>query len=96
LTLLKALITSVIAYACPAWIFSTEIQLLKSQCLQNKVLRSIDHFSKRTLFRDFHMAFKIPYVYNCITKLWRQKPEDIQNHENEPTRDIAQGESKQR
>jgi hypothetical protein len=29
------------------------------------------------------MVFKIPYVYDFITKLCRQQAEVIQNHENE-------------
>jgi hypothetical protein len=29
------------------------------------------------------MAFKLPYIYDYITKLCRQQAEVIQNHENE-------------
>jgi hypothetical protein len=29
------------------------------------------------------MAFKLPYVYDYLTKLCRQQAEVIQNHENE-------------
>jgi hypothetical protein len=48
LTLHKALIISVMTYACPAWEFAAECHLLKLQRLQNKVLRTIDNFSKCT------------------------------------------------
>jgi hypothetical protein len=41
LTLHKALIRFVMTYACPAWDFAAETHLLKLQCLQNKVLRTI-------------------------------------------------------
>jgi hypothetical protein len=37
LTLHKALIRSVMTYACPAWEFAAGIHLLKLQCLQNRV-----------------------------------------------------------
>jgi hypothetical protein len=36
------------------------------------------------------MAFKLPYIYDYITKLCRQQAEVIQNHEN--VRNIGQGE----
>jgi hypothetical protein len=38
LTLHRALIRSVMTYACPVWDFAAEIHLLKLQCLQNRVL----------------------------------------------------------
>jgi hypothetical protein len=44
LTVHKALIRSVMTYACPAW----ECHLLKLQRLHNKVLRTIGNFPKRT------------------------------------------------
>jgi hypothetical protein len=42
------------------------------------------------------MAFKIPYVYDYITKLCRQQREVIQNHDNEIVRNIGQGEARHR
>jgi hypothetical protein len=38
------------------------------------------------------MAFKLPYVYDYITKLCRQQAEATQNRENEHVRGIGQGE----
>jgi hypothetical protein len=38
------------------------------------------------------MAFKLPYIYDYITKLCRQQAEVKQNHENENVRNIGQGE----
>jgi hypothetical protein len=35
-----------------------------------------------TPVRDLNVAFKIPYVYDFITKLCRQQAEVIQNHHN--------------
>jgi hypothetical protein len=71
LTLHKALFRSVMTYACTAWGFEADNHLLKLQRLQNKVLRIIGHFPKRTTTRDLHMALKLPYVHDYITKLCR-------------------------
>jgi hypothetical protein len=83
-------------YACPAWEFAAESHLLKLQRLQNKVLRNIGSFPRRTSVRDIHVAFQIPYVYDYITKLRRQEAEVIQNHENGNVRYIGQGEAPHR
>jgi hypothetical protein len=42
------------------------------------------------------MAFKIPYVYDYITKLCRQQAEVIQNHDNKNIHNIGQGEARHR
>jgi hypothetical protein len=42
-------------------------------------------------FSKVHTAFKLPYIYDYITKLCRQQAEVIQNHENEHVRGIGQG-----
>jgi hypothetical protein len=47
-------------------------------------------------FRDLHMAFKLPYIYDYITKLCRQQGEVIQNHENAIIRNIGRGEPRHR
>jgi hypothetical protein len=56
-----------LTYACPAWEFAADI--LKLQRLQNKVLRSIGNFPRRTPLRELHKAFSIPYIYDYMTKL---------------------------
>jgi hypothetical protein len=63
------------------------------QRLQNKVLRTIGHFPRRTPVRELHVAFDIPYVYDFITKWCRQQAEVIQNHLNPNVRNIGQGEA---
>jgi hypothetical protein len=83
-------------YACPAWKFAADNHLLKLQCLQNKVIRTIGNFPRRTRVHDLHMAFKLLYVYDYITKLCRQQAEVIQNHENENVRNIGEGEPRHR
>jgi hypothetical protein len=92
LTLHKALIRSVMTYASPAW----DTYLMKLQRLQNKVLRKIGNYTKRTPVRELHLALHIPYVYNNITQLSRQQAEVIQNHNNENVRNIGQGKANHR
>jgi hypothetical protein len=70
--------------------------LVKLQRLQNKVLRTIGNLPRPTPVRDLHMAFKIPYVYDYITKLCRQQAEAIQTHDNENVRNIGQDEARHR
>jgi hypothetical protein len=54
--------------ACPEWEFAAETHLLKLRRVQNRVVRTIGNFPRHTLVRDMHVAFQIPYVYDCITK----------------------------
>jgi hypothetical protein len=83
-------------YACPTWEFAADTHLMKLQRLQNRVLRTIGNSDWRTPVRDLHLAFKIPYVYDYITKLCRRPAEVILNHENPNVRAIGQGEHKHR
>jgi hypothetical protein len=69
LTFHKALIRSVMTYACPAWEFEADTHLLKLQPLQNKVLQTTGNFPRHTLVFELHKAFNIPYIYDYITKL---------------------------
>jgi hypothetical protein len=78
-------------YACLAWESAADTHLMILQRLQNKVLRTIGKLPRRTLIRELHMAFKIPYIYENITKLCRQRAEVIQNHYIENVRNIGQG-----
>jgi hypothetical protein len=80
-------------YACPDREYAAECHLLKLQRLQNKVLRAIGNFPRRTSVRDMHVAFQIPYVYDYLTKSCRQQAEVIQNHKIENVRYIGQGEA---
>jgi hypothetical protein len=80
-------------YASPAWEFAADTHLMKLQRLQNQILHTIGNLPRRTPVRDLHMAFKIPYVYDYVTKLCRQV---IQNHDNENVRNIEQGEPRHR
>jgi hypothetical protein len=61
--------------------------LLKLQHLQDKVLRTIGNFPRRTQVRELHKAFNIPYIYIYIRKLCRQQAE---NHGNANVRNIGQ------
>jgi hypothetical protein len=54
------------------------------------------NFARRPLVRNLHMAFKLPYIYDYITKLSRQQAEVIQNHENANVRNIGPGDPRHR
>jgi hypothetical protein len=54
------------------------------------------HLKFCTLVRNLHTAFNLLYVYDYITKLYRQQTEAIQNHENEHVHTIGQGEARHR
>jgi hypothetical protein len=62
LTIHKALIRSMMIYACPVWEFVADNNLLKMQHLQNKGFRIIENFRRRTQIRDLQMVFKLPYI----------------------------------
>jgi hypothetical protein len=64
--------------------------------LQNKVLRTIGNFPRFTPVRDLHMTFKLPHIYDYITKLFRQQTEVTQNHENANVRNIGRGKPRHR
>jgi hypothetical protein len=71
----KALIISVMTYAYPACELAADTYLLKSQRLQNKVLRIIGKFPMYTPVRELHTTFIFLYVYDYITKSCRQQAE---------------------
>jgi hypothetical protein len=64
---------------------------MKLQSLQIKVLCTTGNFPRRTPVRDLHIAFKIPYAYDYITKFCRKQAEVTQNHDNENVHNIEQG-----
>jgi hypothetical protein len=96
LTFHKALIRTIVAYACPVSEFVAVKHLPKLQRLQNKVLCTIGKFPRRMPGREFHMSFKLPYIYDYVAKLCRQHVEVIQNHENANVCNIGQGEPRHR
>jgi hypothetical protein len=69
---------------------------LKLQRLQNKVIRTTDHFPRRTPTRELHMALKITYVYDFATKLCMQQAKVVQNHEDVNICNNGQGNALQR
>jgi hypothetical protein len=93
LTLHKALISSVMTYACPTWELAANTYLLKLQRLRNKALRTTGNYPRCTPVRDLHTAFDLPFLYDSLTKLCRQQTEVIQNHDNEYVRGMGQGEA---
>jgi hypothetical protein len=91
LTVYRALIRSIMTYACPTWEFAADTHLMKLQRLQNRVLPAIGNLDRSTPVRDLHLAFKIPNVHDYMTKLCRRQAEVILNHENPIVRGIGQG-----
>jgi hypothetical protein len=77
-------------YACPTWDYVTDAHFLKLQC---RVLRAIGKLDRHTLIHEMHVAFRIPFVYDYITKLCRMQVEVIPNHRNPIVCDTGQGES---
>jgi hypothetical protein len=85
-----------ITYSCLTWEFVADTHLMKPQRLQDRVLSVIGNLERPTPVRDWHLAFKVSYVYDYVTKLFMRQAEDILNHENENVRAIGQGEARHR
>jgi hypothetical protein len=64
------------------------------QRLQYRVLRAAENLDRCIPVRDLQVHFKIPCVYDYITKLCRTQEEAILNHVNLNVRGIGQGEAK--
>jgi hypothetical protein len=96
LALYKDLIRSVMTYACPTWEYAADTPLLKLQPMQNRVLCAIGNLDRRTPVCEKHVAFRIPYVYDYITKLCGTQAEVILNHRNQTVRGIGQAEAMHR
>jgi hypothetical protein len=63
--------------------------ILKLQRLQIRVLSATENLDRCTPVRELHMAFKICYVYDYITKLCRSQAEIILNNVNSNVRGIG-------
>jgi hypothetical protein len=59
------------SYAYTAWKFAADNNLVKLQRLENKILRTTGNFTRRTPVRILHMASKLPYICDYVTKLRR-------------------------
>jgi hypothetical protein len=57
--LYKALIRSIMTYACPTCKYEGDAHLLKLQCLQNRVLCTIRNLDRSTMVHKMRVAFKI-------------------------------------
>jgi hypothetical protein len=66
------------------------------QRLQNKVLRTIGNFPRRTQVRDLHMALNLPNVYDYTTNCAGDKQKSYKIMENEHVRSIEEGEARHR
>jgi hypothetical protein len=91
LTLHKALIRSVMTYACPPG------NLRQNVTYWNCSACKIRFSAPLAIFRGAHrftISMKLPYIYDYMTKSCRQQAEIIQNHEN--VRYIGHGEARHR
>jgi hypothetical protein len=77
-------------YACPTWEFAADSLSFELQRLQNKVLWTTGNLARCTPTSGLRVAFKIPYIYDFVTKLCRQQTEVMLNHETVNFRNIAQ------
>jgi hypothetical protein len=93
LIIYKALIKSVLTYACPALEFAADSHLLKLQRLQNIILHATGNLPRHNPIRDLHRPFKIPYLHEYGTQLCREQANVICNHDNINIRTIGQGET---
>jgi hypothetical protein len=96
LTLYKALIRSVLTYACPAWELAADTYLLKLQRLQNKVLRPIGNFPKVHTGPRFAHSFQRSVCISLHNKIVHATSRSHANHENEHVRGIGHGEARHR
>jgi hypothetical protein len=76
--------------------YAAEAHLLKLQLLQNRGLRTTGNLDKYPPVRELHVAFKTPYVYDCMNKLCRTQAEVILNHVNPNVSGTGQGEARHR
>lgn len=67
-------------YPCVTWEYVADAHLLKLQHLLNREFYATGHLDRCTPVRELHVAFRIPYVYDYITKLCRTQAEVILNH----------------
>jgi hypothetical protein len=66
LTLHEDLRKYIMTYACPAWEFAADTNVMKLQRLQNKGFRTFGKFPKNVPIRDTHTSFEIPNVYRIM------------------------------
>jgi hypothetical protein len=96
LSLYKALIRSVMTYACPTWEYEADAHLLKLKGLQKRKLGSLENLDRCTIVHELDAAPKIFYLYYYLTKLCRTRAELILNHANANVHGIGQREARHR
>jgi hypothetical protein len=78
------------AHACPTREYMADAHPVQLQRLQNRGPSAIGNLGRCTQVREFHVAFKIPYVHDYITKLCRTQIEVTLNLTNLSVRGIGQ------
>jgi hypothetical protein len=84
---------SVMTHACHTWEYTADAYLLKLQLLQNRVLRATGNLDGCSHQSAKCASFKIPYLCDYVTTLWRTQEEVILNHVNRNVHGIGQGEA---
>jgi hypothetical protein len=80
-------------HACLTWEYAADAHPLKLHRLQSRVLGAVGNHDRCTPVRELHVAFKILYVHNNISKVCRTQAEVILNHINPNVRGAGQGET---
>jgi hypothetical protein len=80
-------------YVCPIWEHAADARLLKLHRMVSNVCRITRNLDRCTPVRELHAHFKIPYVYDYITKLRMTQAELILNLISRNVRHIGQGKS---
>jgi hypothetical protein len=75
-------------------VYEADTHFLKLQRLQNRALRATGNLDRCPPVRELNVVFKIPYVYDYITKLCMTQAAVILNHVNPNVRGTGQGEAR--
>jgi hypothetical protein len=59
--------------------------------MQKRLFRATGNVDRGTPIRELYVVFKIPYVYDYVTKLYRAQAEVFLNHVNPNMLGIGQG-----
>jgi hypothetical protein len=70
--------------------------LIREDALQRRIHRAIGNLDRCTPVRELHVAFRIPYVYDYMTKLCMTQAEVVLNSVNPNVRGIGQREARHR
>jgi hypothetical protein len=91
--LYKALIKSVMTYACPPGSTWYTLTSGNGSTCRTEFSGLLENLDRHTQVCNLHVTSKISYIYDYINKLCRTKAEVILNNENPSVHGIEQGET---